>query len=118
LPEQEERRKGERTEIHWPVSVNTDAGRIGGETINISGNGVSICCDEGVPLDEVVSLSIMPPDHRIVEVSGQIRWSDLCGIDDQDKPVGLGICFMEIDESDRAYFLEVIKKYTGSGQGG
>jgi hypothetical protein len=60
----------------------------------------------------------MPPDHRIIEVSGQIRWSDLCGIDDQNKPVGLGICFMEISESDRTYFLEVIKKHTESGPDG
>jgi hypothetical protein len=97
--------------VQWPVTVDTGSGRIGGETLNISENGVSICCDEGLPLDEVVKMWIMPPDYRIVEVTGQISWSDLCGIDDQNKPVGLGICFLEIDASDREFFLQVIEKH-------
>ncbi|MGD8368278.1 MAG: PilZ domain-containing protein [Desulfobacterales bacterium] len=105
-----DRRRGDRTEVQWPVTVDTDTGRIGGETLNISEHGVSICCDEGLPLDEVVKMWIMPPDHRIVEVTGQITWSDLCGIDEQNKPVGLGICFLEIDPSDREFFQKVIEK--------
>jgi hypothetical protein len=94
--------------------VATDSGSIDGETVNISDGGVAICCDEGLPLDEVIKMSIMPPDYRIIEVSGHVSWSDLCGIDDQNKAVGLGICFMEIAESDRQYFIEFIRQHTGS----
>ncbi len=115
MAEGDDRRRSERTEIHWPVSVDTGAGRIGGETVNISEHGLAVCCDEGLPLEEVVKLSIMPPDHRIIEVAGRISWSDLCGIDEQNKPVGLGICFLEIEETDRAFFLSVIEKNARKG---
>ncbi|MCF8052497.1 MAG: PilZ domain-containing protein [Desulfobacterales bacterium] len=108
------RRRSERIEVQWPVSVETASGPIEGETVNISEGGVAICCDEGLPLDEVMKMSIMPPDYRIIEVSGQVSWSDLCGIDDQNKAVGLGVCFMEIAESDRQYFVEFIRQHTGS----
>jgi c-di-GMP-binding flagellar brake protein YcgR len=114
MEDQGDRRSSERIEVQWPVSVETDSGPIEGETINISEGGVAICCDEGLPLDEVMKMSIMPPDYRIIEVSGQVSWSDLCGIDDQNKAVGLGLCFMEIAESDRQYFIEFIRQHTDS----
>jgi hypothetical protein len=112
----EDRREGKRTDVQWPVSVDPGSGPITGETVNISENGVSICCDEGIPLDQVVQMWIMPPDHRIVKVSGRVRWSDLCGIDDQNKPVGLGICFLEIDNADRTFFRRMVADNTGGDE--
>ena len=118
MEEWQDRRKSERIEVQWPVSVQTEAGPIEGETVNISEGGVAICCDEGLPLDEVLKVLIMPPDYRIIEVSGKVSWSDLCGIDDQNNAVGLGLCFMEIAESDRQFFADFIRNQAASGTSG
>ena len=106
MVEHEDRRESTRREVCWPISVNTDQGRISGETVNISGGGLSIACDEPVPMDEDLKISIMPPDHRIIEVSGKITWSDLFGIGDDDKAVGMGLCFLEISEEDREFLVQ------------
>jgi hypothetical protein len=112
--ESQDRRQSWRTEVHWPVSVDNGSGPIEGQAVNVSEHGLSICCEEGLPLEEVVSISIMPPDHRIIEVSGKVTWSDLCGIDEQNKAVGLGICFLEIAESDRQFVVELIRRHAGA----
>jgi hypothetical protein len=114
LGEHEDRRESSRRDICWPISVDTDQGRISGETVNISGGGLSIACDEPVPMDEVLKISIMPPDHRIIEVSGKITWADLSGIDDEDKAVGMGVCFLEISEEDQAFLIRTANAHPDS----
>ena len=109
-----DRRKSPRIDIRWPISIQTDQGVVSGETVNISSDGVSICCDEPIPLEKILQISILPPDHQIIEISGRITWSDLCGIDAENTTVGIGLCFMEISKADKDYFTQVVNAKTAS----
>ena len=109
-----DRRKSPRIDIRWPISIQTDQGVVSGETVNISSEGVSICCDEPIPLDQILKISILPPDHEMIEISGRITWSDLCGIDTENTTVGIGLCFMEISKADKEYFTQVVTANTES----
>jgi len=42
----EERRKHPRFEVNWAITVFTDGDAVEGEAINISLEGLSICCEE------------------------------------------------------------------------
>ena len=78
-----------------------------GETITISETGLSIYCDEPLSLKKTIHLDIVPPDHEVIRISGEIVWSDLFGIDDRDDVVGFGIFFIKISDADRRYFRKV-----------
>ncbi len=108
LATETERRKEPRIEVRWPVAVLAEHGTIEGETRNISVSGIAIFCDEPLRLNELYRISISPPDHPAVGVSGKVIWSDLYGIEDDDTTVGMGVCFVEISEEDRSYLEEII----------
>jgi len=108
LADLNERRKSPRIDIRWPISIQTDLGPVKGETVNVSYDGLSITCEEPIPLERALNISIMPPDREIIEVSGRITWSDLCGIDTENTTVGVGICFLEISQADRDYIVEMV----------
>jgi len=108
LSEGAERRRNERCDANWPITAYTENGVITGETINISIDGISLSCDEPLPMDEVLDLAILAPDERIIKVDGKVTWADLCGIDEQDKAVGMGLCFIELSDEDRDYLTEMI----------
>lgn len=106
-----ERRKEPRIEVRWPVAVLAEHGTIEGETRDISVSGLAIFCDEPLRLNELYRMSISPPNHPAVGVSGKVVWSDLYGIEDDDTTVGMGICFVEISEEDRKYLREVVSAH-------
>ncbi len=106
-----ERREEPRIEVRWPVSVFAEHGTIEGETRNISVSGLAIFCDEPLRINESYRISISPPDHSAVGVSGKVIWSDLYGIEDDDTTVGMGVCFVEISEEDRNYLEEVVSTH-------
>ncbi len=107
-----ERRKSMRWRAAWPVNVHTSQGDFVGETITISEMGISIYCDEPLSLKKVIHLTIFPPDHEVIRISGEIVWSDLFGIDDRDDVVGFGIFFIKISDADRRYVREVVSAQT------
>ncbi len=84
------------------------SGTVEGETTNISSQGVSITCDEPLLLNEIYTLHIRPPDYDSIEVSGRVIWSDMYGIDGENKTVGIGVCIVEISDKDHSYFEEII----------
>jgi len=106
------RRKFPRRRVSWPVSVHTDKGDFVGETITISEMGISIRCDEPLSLKKVIHLTVVPPGHKAIRISGEITWSDLFGIDDKNDVVGFGIFFIKISDADRRYFREVVSAHT------
>ncbi|MEE8541721.1 MAG: PilZ domain-containing protein [Desulfobacterales bacterium] len=107
-----ERRKSMRWRVAWPVNVHTNQGDFVGETITVSETGISIYCDEPLSLKKVIQLTIFPPDHEAIRISGEIVWSDLFGIDDRDDVVGFGIFFIKISDADRRHFREVVSAQT------
>lgn len=106
-----ERRKQPRIEVRWPVAVFADYGTIEGETRNISVDGIAIFCDEPLRLNELYRISISPPNHPAVGVTGKVIWSDLYGIEDDETTVGMGVCFVEISEEDRSFLSEVVSAH-------
>jgi Tfp pilus assembly protein PilZ len=108
LATETERRKEPRIEVTWPVAVFAEHGTIEGETRNISIGGLAISCDEPLRLNESYRISISPPNHSAVGISGKVIWSDLYGIEDDDTTVGMGVCFVEISDEDRNYLEEVV----------
>ncbi|MBU1182170.1 MAG: PilZ domain-containing protein [Pseudomonadota bacterium] len=102
------RRRKERVYVKWPVTIIMSSGIIEGETTNISAEGLGIVCDEPLHLETSYTLRIKPVNHGALEVTGKVMWSDLYGIDGDNKMVGIGICFIEISEKDRLFFNEVM----------
>ena len=104
------RRKNERVYVKWPVTIIMSSGTFEGETTNITAHGVGIVCDEPLNLNESYTLIIRPANYGTLEVTGKVVWSDLYGIDGDNKTVGIGICLIEISEKDRLFFNKVISE--------
>jgi hypothetical protein len=103
-----EKRQHPRTDVRWPIKVSVNDNLIDGETMNIALNGISICCDEPLPLNEVVEISIEPIDDQAIVISGKVVWADVYGIADKNNTYGMGICFVEISEKDRNHYNELV----------
>jgi hypothetical protein len=85
-----------------------DEETVEGETINITADGVLISCDEPLQLNEVLRISIKPPNHQGIEVTGKVIWSDHYAIDEQDTTFGMGICFVKISDVDRHFLKDFV----------
>lgn len=103
-----EKRKQPRVKIKWPIKVFASHGTVEGETQNISPQGISICCEEPLHLNEVYLISLMPPNHPPIGVSGKVVWSDFYGICDKDAPVCIGVCLVQISEKDSGFIKALI----------
>jgi len=108
LTQPSERRGKARDEIQWRVMISAPHGTIEGETRNVSLDGLLVCCDEPLRLQETYRMSILPPKHPAIAVSGKVVWSDVYGIDDNDSVFGMGMCMVEIAEKDRLNLEEAI----------
>ena len=96
-----EKRKHPRIEIKWPIRIFAGHGTLEGETRNITPEGVLICCEEPLLLDETYLMSILPPNSEAIGVSGKVVWSDFYGMCGTDTPVCIGICLVKMPEKDR-----------------
>jgi len=104
------RRKNGRVYVKWPVTIIMNSGTFECETTNIAARGVGIVCDEPLPLNESYTMIIKPVNYGAIEVAGKVVWSDLYGIDGDNKTVGIGICFVEVSEKDRLLLDEVMSE--------
>ncbi len=104
------RRRDWRIPVRWPVTIIIESGTFEGETANIASNGVGVVCDEPLELSGSYTLTIRPPNYEPIEITGKVMWSDLYGIDGDNKTVGIGICFVEISEKDRLFFSKMISE--------
>jgi hypothetical protein len=104
------RRKKERIYVKWPVTIISGGGTFEGETTNITAQGVGIVCDEPLQLNVSYTVVLRPAKHSPLEVTGKVVWSDLYGIDGDNKTVGIGICFVEVSERDRIFFSKMISE--------
>ena len=91
--------------------VLTGHGAIEGETRNLTVDGLFICCEEPIQLNEICPMSIDPPDHQTIEVAGKVIWSDFYAVDDRDTAFGTGICFVEISDGDRHFLEDVVSAH-------
>jgi hypothetical protein len=101
LAAEEERRKHERVELQWPVTILADYATIEGETVNISLDGVYIRCEEPLLLNESYRMSILPPNHDAIEILGKVVRSEFYGMGEDNSTFGMGVCVVEISEEQR-----------------
>ena len=100
LPEKvgEQKRKHPRADINWPVSMETSAGMITAEVINISLGGAFICCKKPLPLGEVFPLTLMGPDNEPVTATAEVVWSNANVPDEKVVNRGMGVRFIKMSE--------------------
>ena len=103
-----EKRQHPRYDVIWPVTIYLEDETIEGETINVSVDGISIQCDEPLPLNKVFNIAMNPHNNQRIEISGKVLWSDVYGIGDADTTYGMGLCLVEISDADRKRFDELI----------
>lgn len=106
-----ERRRHVRVKIDWPVKVFADHGTVEGEAKNLSSEGIFLCCDEPLRLNETFRMSLSPPNHDAVGLTGMVIWSDLYGLDEKNIPVCMGISFIQVTDKDREVIKELLSIY-------
>ena len=94
----EQKRKHPRADINWPVSMETSAGMITAEVINISLGGAFICCKKPLPLGEVFPLTLMGPDNEPVTATAEVVWSNANVPDEKVVNRGMGVRFIKMSE--------------------
>ena len=105
---QEERRRSTRKACSWPVNIIVDGDMVSGETVDVSVHGVHVHCDDPLPMNEAVTLTIAPPERDLIKARAKVIWSDLEGIDTDNRPVAMGLCFVEIEAEDQQVFEAAI----------
>ena len=98
---EEERRKQERIELQWPVTILADYATIEGETLNISLDGIYIRCEEPLLLNENYRMSILPPNHDAIEILGKVVRSEFYGMGEDNSTFGMGVCVVEISDEEK-----------------
>ncbi len=91
---QREKRRAKRSDVRWPVSVESEHGTIQGEIRNISLSGIYVRCDEPLRVN-----------RQAIGLTGKVVWADMYGIDHEENAFGMGVCLVEINEEDQK-FLE------------
>ena len=104
-----DRRIKRRNEVRWRVTIETVQGSLEGETRNVSQEGLLVCCEEPLRLQESYRITILPPGHSAIGVTGKVVWSDVYGMD-KDSVFGMGVCLVEVSERDRRLLEEAVSR--------
>lgn len=88
--------------------MEAEHGMVGGETRNISYDGIYIRCDEPLRLNENFRIAILTPDRHAIGMTGKVIWADLYGLDRDENAFGMGVCLVEIAERDRRIFEDAL----------
>jgi hypothetical protein len=90
-----EQRMDQRFQIRWPIHILAADGAMRGETEDISLGGAFIRCEKPLPPDEKVLLTFGNPSGNMQVVFAKVAWKNLESRGSSDKPVGMGIQFMQ-----------------------
>jgi hypothetical protein len=102
------RRELLRLSVRWPLTIKTESGEAHGETRNITGEGMFLYCSERLLEGVVYSMTIKLPE-KLLEVTGQLTWSNLDNCTSLNFNPAMGFYFVRIDEDkDRQSFREAI----------
>jgi hypothetical protein len=82
-------------------------GIVGGETRNISVDGIYIRCEQPLRVDQDFRMAILTPNRQAIGLTGKVVWADLYGLDKDENAFGMGVCFVEIADKDRQVFEDV-----------
>jgi hypothetical protein len=105
-PAGKEIRQHPRTEINWPVSIETPGGTITGKVINISLGGAFICCEKAFAAGEVFDLTMTGPDNEALIATAKVVWSNVSVPDDKVVNRGIGVRFIKMS----ARHIQLVKE--------
>ena len=97
----EERRMDQRFQVRWPIHILAVGGSRRGETEDISLGGAFIRCEKPLPPDEKVLLTFGNPSGNMQVVFAKVAWTNLESRGSSDKPVGMGVQFMQFLSTSR-----------------
>ena len=106
----DERRKNPRLEVEWPLRIIRDDLVIEGESRNISIDGIQICCEQPLHLNERIRISVFPPNGEGITFTGEVVWSDFYGMDDNNKVFGIGVCMIEVNNEDKKVIERLLEE--------
>jgi hypothetical protein len=104
----QENRIASRIDVKWPVTIETPAGIISAETVNISISGVFICCQKLPQQEEKLRLTMNPPNHQSLTVTAEVVWSNFNVPANEAVNRGIGIRFTEISSEDHQFLARTV----------
>jgi len=93
-----EKRKHPRTDVNWPVSMETSMGIVSAEVKNISLGGAFIGCTKPLPMGEVFHMTMTGPDNEPVSATAEVVWSNANLSEDKVVNRGMGIRFLKMSD--------------------
>jgi hypothetical protein len=103
-----EKRRSKRSDVRWPVSVESEHGTIQGEIRNISLSGIYVQCNEPLRVNEDFRMAIIPPNRQAIGLTGKVVWADMYGIDEEENAFGMGVCLVQIAEEDQEFLQSAV----------
>jgi c-di-GMP-binding flagellar brake protein YcgR len=91
--------------------METPEGPVKGETRNISLGGAFICCEKPLAASQVFPMSIEVDDHKSLEVTAEVVWSNANVPDDIVVTRGMGIRFLQISAEDRHFVNSAVQSH-------
>ena len=90
-----ERRTDKRYQIRWPIHIHTAEGTSRAETEDMSLGGAFLRCVKPPSPDEKVLLTFENPSGSKQLVLAKVAWTNLESQASSDKPIGMGIQFIQ-----------------------
>ncbi len=106
----EEKRKHPRTDVNWPVSMETSFGTVPAEVKNISLGGAFICCQTPLPIGEVFHVTMFVPGGDRLITTAQVVWSNINIPDGTVINRGMGVRFIKMSDQHIRLVERLFKK--------
>ena len=99
-----ERRQNPRTQIQWPIMINTAKGPIPAGLKDLGADGAYIYCEPCPRPRDFISITIAPPNHPSLKITCEVMWAD-------EAPLpGMGVRFVQMSEKDRQFLVTTVSK--------
>jgi Tfp pilus assembly protein PilZ len=90
-----ERRMDQRFQVRWPIYITAADGAMLEETEDVSLGGAFIRCKKPPPPDQKILLTFENHSSTMQFVLAKVAWTNLESQGSSDKPIGMGIQFMQ-----------------------
>ncbi|UCG11622.1 MAG: PilZ domain-containing protein [Deltaproteobacteria bacterium] len=108
----EERRLYPRAVTDWPVIIDTGGGLLSGRALDISVGGAFICCQSFFPFRRSGTVHMALFDVPLLEgslpVRAQVVMTNIHYADNELRPQGMGVRFLDISEVDRELISKLV----------
>ena len=90
-----ERRMSQRFRVRWPIHITTTDGAMLEETEDVGLGGAFIRCKKPSLPGQKILLTFENPSGTAKFIIAQVAWTNLESQGSSDKPIGMGIEFMQ-----------------------